>query len=90
MAEITTFKTCHTINFTIMRKMHYAKPVTEIEVQAYYETHLLGMSLEGGVQPGRENFKEGIPVHGGVINNPSFVSGSGNGSYLWDEEESDF
>ena len=48
------------------------------------------MSLEGGVQPGRENFKEGIPVHGGVINNPSFVSGSGNGSYLWDEEESDF
>lgn len=73
-----------------MRKMRYAKPVTEIEVQACLETHLLQMSIETGVQPGRENFKEGIPVHGGVINNPSFVSGSGSNSYLWDEEESDF
>ena len=73
-----------------MAEITRSKPVTEIEVQAYLETHLLQMSLEGGVQPGRENFKEGIPVHGGVINNPSFVSGSGNGSYLWDEEESDF
>lgn len=73
-----------------MRKMRYAKPVTEIEVQACLETHLLQMSLDAGVQPGRENFKEGIPVHGGVINNPSFVSGSGSNSYLWDEEESDF
>lgn len=90
MAEITTFKTCHTINFTIMRKMRYAKPVTEIEVQACLETHLLLMSIDDGFQPGKENFKEGIPVHGGVINNPSFVSGSGSNSYLWDEEESDF
>lgn len=90
MAEISTFKTCHTINFTIMSKMRYAKPVTEIEVQAYLETHLLQMTIDEGFQPGKENFKEGIPVHGGVINNPSFVSGSGNNSYLWDEEESDF
>ena len=90
MAEISTFKTCHTINFTIMRKMRYAKPVTEIEVQAYYETHLLQGTLNTYIQPGGENFKEGIPVHGGAISNPSFVSGFGNGSYLWDEEESDF
>ena len=73
-----------------MRKMHYAKPVTEIEVQAYLETHLLQGSLDTSVQPGRENFKEGIPAFGGSISNPSFVSGSGNSSYLWDEEESDY
>lgn len=73
-----------------MSKMRYAKPVTEIEVQAYLETHLLQESFDTHFQPGRENYKEGIPVQGGAISNPSFVSGSGNSSYLWDEGESDY
>ena len=58
MAEIKPFKTCHTINFTIMSKMRYAKPVTEIEVQAYLETHLLQGTFDTSVQPGRENYKD--------------------------------
>lgn len=76
-------------NFTIMEKMRYAKPVTEIEVQTYTETPLLVDSFETTVNPGTGNYREGIPSTGGSIGNPSFVSG-GNSNYLWEEEESDY
>lgn len=76
-----------------MDKMRYAKPVTEVEVQAYFENDLLGISDEqiGPIRPeGGVVFREGVPVSGGTIGNPSFISGSGNSSYLWEEEESDY
>ena len=72
-----------------MKKMPYAKPVTDIEVQAYTETHLMSGS---GFEPFKPagDFKEGVPVSGSAINNPSFIKGGSNGIVLWDEEETDY
>ena len=89
MVVIVAFKTCHTINFTIMMKKHYATPVTEIEVQAYTESSLLQGTVGPHADPISTGFREGIPTAGGSVSNPSFLKQSAETgtNMLWDDDD---
>ena len=71
-----------------MNKLSYVKPVTEVQLQVYFESSLLAGSGDpkGGTRT--NSLKDGLPTFGGSVDNPSLIKGlDASSSHLWDDEE---